>query len=799
MKIFYIFFLLLRITLFISQAQNNVCRLDGLILDSLSGQPLPYAKILLVSDLNKFSTTSNENGIYNLNNIPNNSYHLSVHYIGYHTKKIPIMVQSHEAKISIPTIFLNLENVNLDQVTVKAIRPFIEQSFDKIILNISESVMTNSGTILDVLRRSPTVQVNENDGTVSLKGKKVLILIDNKPTQLTGENLESFLLSIPSINIDRIELISNPSSKYEASGLSIINIHTLKMKTMGSNASLNIGSTFGKKNSYNGSSLFNYKKNKVSISSSYSHQYSNQYVIVNSLRLTSVNQSLMDSEYYQRIRRLQYCKISSDYNLTDKNTIGVLFQGNFNKRYSQNTSQTIAKSNSSQIDSTIIVNTDSKVAFSNWSANINFRHNFNTKSYLTLDGDFSLYDANWNELFLQHFFKNNSIIEYKPSSSIRFPWGQKNYIQSIKSDYTLPLKSGIIESGIQIRTTKMDMNFKFMERNNGLWMENIENSFFYNYIENVQASYVNYSSKKESLSYQIGLRYEFSKINVGNFELNSKYQKIYNNIFPSLSFYYSYNKKNILSLSFTKRITCPTYNQLNERPTYFNPYRQTVGNKYLHPTLTSSLEAGININNSTILTLGYTLNKNDITLVPFILDKITQYKYFNFNKSEIFSIDISLNKNILPWWNTNSGVQYFYIKNNFNNIEELSNRQGKSMYIRSTNYFNLKNGLKLEISGFYYPPQESGAFKVLDLKKVDVGVQKSILKSKGDLRLSVTDVFNSLTTRYLFYTNKVQGDEEIKTETRFLKITLLYRFGNLNVKLKERKSGIERESNRIDK
>lgn len=400
---------------------------------------------------------------------------------------------------------------------------------------------------------------------------------------------------------------------------------------------------------------------------------------------------------------------------------------------------------------------------------------------------------------MQHFFKNNSIIEYKPSSSIRFPWGQKNYIQSIKSDYTLPLKSGIIESGIQIRTTKMDMNFKFMERNNGLWMENIENSFFYNYIENVQASYVNYSSKKESLNYQIGLRYEFSKINVSIFELNSKYQEIYNNIFPSLSFHYSYNKKNILSLSFTKRITRPTYNQLNERPTYFNPYRQTVGNKYLHPTLTSSLEAGININNSTILTLGYTLNKNDITLVPFILDKITQYKYFNFNKSEIFSIDISLNKNILPWWNTNSGVQYFYIKNNFNNIEELSNRQGKSMYIRSTNYFNLKNGLKLEISGFYYPPQESGAFKVLDLKKVDVGVQKSILKSKGDLRLSVTDVFNSLTTRYLFYTNKVQGDEEIKTETRFLKITLLYRFGNLNVKLKERKSGIERESNRIDK
>lgn len=770
-----------------------------MVFNSLSNQPLPHATVQLTTANEKLYTTADINGKYIFKKLSQGDYEITGNYVGYRSKKIRIALGETD-EITVPTIALSLENINLKEVTVKATRPFIEQSMDKIVLNVAESIMANSGSSLDVLRRSPSVQVNENDGSISLKGKKVMIFVDGKLTQLTGENLEGFLSAMPSNSIDRIELISNPSAKYEAAGMSIINIRTLKMKSMGTNGTWGLGANIGKFLGYNGNILLNYRKNKITFIGNYSCQFIQHYVKINSFRTINNQLYFKDLEYYNRNRRLQYYKAGLDYELTPKTALGILFQGNDNGRSTLNTSQTLIRKISSSIDSTITIDTDSKAKLSNWNLNLSFKHQFSQKGRsISIDTDYGQYNTNWNDYFTQQFFRNSSTIEYKPANQIWFPWFQRNRIQSLKSDYVHPLKSGTLESGLQIRNTQMNMNFEFQEKIGGQWAKNTQNSFEYNYAENVQAAYVSYSAKKNKVNYQSGLRYEQTQINITNLDAKANNSQNYGNLFPSLGLQYIFDKKRTITFSYTKRITRPSYAQLNERPIYFNPYRQTIGNAYLKPTINSSIEIGLNVNENVLFTFGYQANKNDVTLVPTLVGSSTKYKYYNFNKSEIISFDIVVNKNIKSWWNTNTGFQYFYVCNNFKNIKELRSRAGSSFYFRSSNYFSLRNGIKIELIGFYYPPQENGAFRTLDLKKIDISVQKSIMQKKADLRLSISDVFNTLTTRYLFFTDTTSGDEEIKAESRFVKFSFLYRFGNLNLKFKDRKLGIDRESNRIEK
>lgn len=782
-------------------SQNSNKKLIGVVLDSLSNQPLPFATIQLTNTSLKLNTIADENGNYTFKKISEGNYEIMVSYVGYRSKRVIVSIGEAEETVA-PKLSLSLENINLKEVTVKALRPFIEQSMDKIVLNVAESIMANSGSSLDILRRSPSVQLNENDGSISLKGKKVMILVDGKLTQLTGESLEGFLSAMPSNSIDRIELVSNPSAKYEAAGMAVINIRTLKMKSMGLNGSWGLGTNIGKFLGYNGNILFNYRKNKITFIGNYSHQFIHQYVRINSFRTLSNQLYFDDFECYNRSRRLQFYKVGLDYDLTSKTTLGILFQGNENGRNTLNTAQTLVGKNNASIDSTITIDTESKAKLNNWNSNLSLRHQFAQKGRsISIDTDYGQYNTDWNDYFTQKFFKNSSNIEYKPTNQIWFPWFQKNQIRSLKSDYVHPFKSSILESGLQFRNTQMNMHFEVQEKIGSQWIKQLQNSFDYNYNynENVQAAYVSYGGKKNKLTYQTGLRYEQTQINLADIDDKSTNSQNYGNLFPSLGLQYVYSKKQTITISYTKRITRPSYSQLNERPIYFNPYRQTIGNAYLKPTINSSIEVGLNLNQNILFTLGYQDNKDDITLVPTLVGSSTQYKYYNFNKSETISFDIVVNKNIKPWWSTNTGFQYFHVSNNFQNIQELTSREGNSFYFRSSNYFTLHNGIKIEIIGFYYPPQESGAFKILNIKKLDIGLQKPIMKKKADLRLTITDVFNTYTARYLFFTNTTYGDEEIKTESRFVKFSFLYRFGNLNLKFKDKKSGIDRESSRIEK
>lgn len=790
------------VCLFIIQfgfAQSVSTKMTGVIIDSLSKQPLPYASVAVENGNSRQNTSSNIDGTYFFKKILPGNYKIIISYTGYKPKSIAITVPDNNETVIVPSIKLSLENFTLAEISVKAMKPFIQQEIDKIVLNISESIMANSGSSLDVLKRSPSVQVNENDGTMTLRGKKVMIYIDGKLSQLSAESLEGFLSSMPSNSIDKIELISNPSVKYEASGMAVINIRTLKMKNLGTTGIFNVGVNWGKYISGNSGLLLNYRNNKLSFIGSYSSTLNQNYTKVFSYRALGENKYFGDEEYYKRRRQLQFYKAILDYDLTKKTTVGFIFQGDNNQRSGFMNAKTSIGKSPIIIDSLITVDSKSNTVLTNWNINFNTKHQIKANQTISLDVDYASFKSSWGDIFNQKFLSQPLATTYKPDSEIWLPWNQKTTVKSIKSDYTFPAKIGNWEMGIQIRSTKMDMDFTYQEKKDNSWIQNNQKSFNYDYAENVNAAYINFNGKKDKLIYQAGLRAEQTNILINNLDTQLNNKQNYQNLFPNVALQYAISKNQKLSVSYTQRITRPSYNQLNERPSYFNPYRQTYGNAYLKPILTNSFETRLNINQSWLITLGYQLNKNDISLIPTVVENATRYKSYNFKYAELYSFDIVYNANLKSWWNTNTGFQYFYNNNNFQNLPEVSDIRKSSFYFRSNNYFSLKNGLKLELTGYYYPPQMFGIFDNFSIKKIDFGIQKSILNKKGDLRLNITDAFNLYTLRYLFKTNTINGDENIKTETRFIKLSFIYKFGNTNVKTKERKLGIERETNRIDK
>jgi len=230
-------------------------RLTGNIVDSLSKQPLPYTTVQLSGAYRQQTTATDFNGNYTFKKLDTGTYQLNITYLGYQNKTTQITI--NEGDTTAPTIALSLTYINLKEVKVKASKPLFVNESGKIIVNVAESVMANAGTVIDVLRYAPSLQINEN--SLSLRGKEAIVLIDGRQTNVSGESLEAILNALPSQSIEKIELISNPGAKYDATGKAVINIRTLKMKNLGTTGNWTAGVGMGRLPRYNGGLLLNYK------------------------------------------------------------------------------------------------------------------------------------------------------------------------------------------------------------------------------------------------------------------------------------------------------------------------------------------------------------------------------------------------------------------------------------------------------------------------------------------------------------------------------------------------------------
>lgn len=789
------------VTIFIYHSaisQNSNKKLIGIVLDSLSNQPLPYATIQLGNISLKLTTITDGNGKYTFRKLAKGDYEITVSYVGYRSKKALVNIGKDE-ETTATKLSLSLENINLKEVKIRASKPLFTEESGKTIINVAESVMANAGTIVDVLKYAPSLIINEN--SISIRGKEVIILIDGRQTNVSGESLEGILNSMPSNSIEKIELISNPGAKYDATGKAVINIRTLKMKNLGTTGNWTAGSGTGQLPRYNGGLLLNYKTPKLSLMANYTYQFTQQYINLEATRTlkNTLGTSFLDTDFDNRKRTIQFLKLGLDYSLTSRTTVGVLFQADQNTR-GRDANGATEISNQGRLDSVITLRTQGKALYQNLNGNLFFKHNFKQKGReLSLDADYGYYHTDFQEAINNQFFNAGRLINYRSTLEVNIPWTQPIQIQSLRGTYTHPTKKGSIESGFQLRHTDVTTDFSYQQQTGGEWTTDPQKSFVYDYTETVNAAYVNYSAKVKKLDYQLGLRLEDSHAQGQTQKNPQANQQDYLQLFPSASFQYTPSDTNQFSVSYSRKITRPNYTALNDQITYWNPYRLTIGNPALKPAIITNVELSYLYKQTWSLVFLYTSKRNDYTTVIFPKNNVNIFQIQNMNLEQLLGIDISYRKLIIKAWKTTSGLMLFQVRSHLGNIEGLNFRVGNSLYAYSNNFFTFKNGWRVDLTGIYVGPQALGIYIISPQIQVNLSVQKSLFNKMGELRLSLSDIFNTLYVGQDYKTISQDGFNCRKPETRFLQLTFNYKFGNNNVKIKERKLGIDRESSRIDK
>lgn len=791
-KIFYTFLIFL-ITANIVNGQKNIYRINGMVKDSDSNEKLPYANISIFDTLNYnvSNTQTNLNGEYKILDLKSGKYSLISKYVGYKADTLRFEIKENALELELPIIKLKLEAANLKEVTVKAKKPYIVQERDKIALNVSESVMANSGNVIDLLRNAPMIRL-DNKGNITLNGKNAVIYVDGKMANAKGESLEVILMSMPSQSIEIIELISNPGSKYEASGTAVVNIRTIKSKNIGMNGSINSGIGQGENSRANTGFSIYYRNKKLNIFSSLNYQNIGRYYRTTNLR--EIKPAINFDDYEDDLRRnhlLNY-RLGLDYELSKKTTFGILLNGDNNSR--SRTVEAYTKfGNTAKTDSLQEISSFGIANFGNSNINLNLKHKFNKNLELVNDIDFGTFFVDWQEDIENTFIKNDNIIN---QLTLRTPWIQNVNVASMKSDLKYVIaKYGTVEAGGQIRQTNTVIDFVFEEKANNVWKQKSNFNSNYNYDENVAAFYLTFASNQsKKFNYQTGIRGENTQAQGKERLTNEIVNQNYFNFFPSASMQYNPSDTNQFSLSYTKRINRPQYGQLNSRYIFKSLYFFSQGNVDLKPSYSNSFEFTYTYTPLLTINLGYTFIKNNIAIFPKIIENTTIYQARNFDNSETFSLNLTFNKQINKWFYTNTSIKGLFVNNKINGDEE---NNGYSAYFFSQNYFNVFKSSKVDITAYYQPMIPSGILVVRPWKTVDIGISKSIFQKKIDARLWLSDVFNSNIQRYSINNELLNLYETFKIESRVIQLSLNYKFGNKNIKFKDRKTGLEQESKRI--
>ena len=748
---------------------------------------------------------ANTEGVYTLENINAGNYLIMAHIIGY--EKIyskAIQISAENLKVNVPLLQLVPLAKKLDGVVVTARKNFIEQKIDKTVLNMDASITNTGNTILEVLEKAPGVSVNK-DGVISLKGKQgVTVMIDGKPTPMSNADLTNYLSGIPSSNLDKIELMTNPSSKYDASGNSgIINIITKKNKRAGFNGSLALAygrSDLGKTNN---SLNLNYRKNKINIFTNLSANYRKQSQTLNINRIYSYPdksvKAIFDQETTQDRDRQNYNgKIGMDYFVSKNTTLGMVVSGSTSPSKTFGESTTFLKNNSKITDSIVAALRKEDNNWKDMAVNFNLRHTIDsTGREITADLDYGNYKSFQDQYLLNSVFSPAYELKYDETLLGLLPSNINVY--SAKVDYTHPLKKDLkLESGLKFShvDTKNASNY-FNVINQTKEVDDRRTSSF-DYAENISAAYINMSQSIKKWGFQLGLRAENTSYNgkqYGNrLQADSSFKNSYINIFPTGYVSYKANDKNNFGFSAGRRIQRPDYSDLNPFLSFIDKYTYDEGNPYLKPMYSNVFELTHSYNQFLNTTLNYTQTKDLFNQVfrqnnqpNDSISTITGTG--NFGKANSVSLSSNAQIKITKWFSSMLYAEGNYQELNGNFNGDAVNIKKYIFTVNVNNQFTFKKDWSAELSGFYRTPSNEGQLHLNALSQVDLAVKKDFLKKKASLKLSVRDVFGPMkATGYINFNNTLANFTQ-QRDSRVVTLGFNYRFGKPIKGLKNRKSG----------
>ncbi len=802
--------------------QNRSGKISGVITDD-NAQPVESATASLQrakdSSLVKVAV-SDTYGLFEFESIPEGEYFVIITAVGFAKVSSKRFAVSGAAVYKIPSFQLKRSEAKaLGEVTVTGKRPLIENKIDRMVVNV-EAAPTNAGaSALEVLEKSPGVTVS-NEGDISLKGKQgVRILLDGKPTYLSAADLANVLKNLPASALDQIEIMTNPPARYEASGNSgIINIKTKKSLNEGLNGSITLGGTvsfFKRDNEWlfplktTSSININYRKGKWNLFGNYNYNYREGN---GSLDLTrrffekdgSLNSTSFTHTNFNFRNNNYTLKLGADYYADKKNVFGVVVNGfGFFGRPTPTSNQVISRPDGST-ESVLASNNINKNDFYNYSANVNYKHSFDSAGReLTVDLDYMGYtNSSENTLYTSIYDGNGSNLG---NLALYGDIPGVINIVSVKSDYVHPLTNNLrFDAGVKLSYVKNDNEVDYQRNDNGTWKpDNRSNHFIYR--ENINAGYVSLNKKWKKWSAQVGLRIE-NTIAKGNQVTNdSNFTRNYTNLFPTGYVNYEVNKNHAFTLSYGRRIERPNYQDLNPFIWFLDSLQYRQGNPYLMPQYANNFELRHTLNGKFTTTFNYTITDDVISqLLKQNTEKRITYLTTD-NVARLKNIGVAINAPFSPvkGWSVNLFVNVFNNRyegvyyNSYTGNNDPIDISYTSASVNVSNNFSFKKGWSAELSGWYRGKTIEQLTIADPMYFMNLGGQKIIMKGKGTVRLNIRDPFHW----QVYQGRTLYSDIDVKIfnrwDNRNVTATFSYRFGKSSIaQARRRTSGVTDEQNR---
>ena len=792
----------------VGQSSNN-----GMVTGSVfveNQQPADFATIALMRMSDTFlskTTLPDKDGGFQLENIAPEKYFILISYIGYDTYRsgeINISPEMNQFKLG--DIILNASTQTLSVVEVTAKVPLIERKLDRIIINVENSISSAGSHVLNLLERSPGVVVNEESG-IRLRGKQgVIIMIDGKPSPLAGTDLMQYLKSVPASSIEKIELITNPSSKYDAAGnAGIINIKFKKDIRQGLNGTLSLNQGQGKYYKPSATSNLNYRNKKWNLFGNYSisapKNFTRFFINRKFLNPDGTLESVFDQQsFIPQPLNSQNLKFGADYYLNKKTIVGVMVNGNLlNHSRNGNTASRITDPLGQLAYTTETNNHFSGKNFNAFS-NINLKHNFDsTGRELTVDIDFGGYTSRALQDFTNQYYNALGL----PASNDLLNTNQKGNIEvvSAKADYLQPINDkSKLETGIKssLVTTNSDIKF-FNIFNHAATLDQTRSNHFI-YRENINAAYINFSQEYASFDFQVGIRMEHTHTHGNQQTTGESFTRDYAQLFPTLFFNQKLNKDHTLSFSYSRRIDRPTYRQLNPFRIFVDPYTYVVGDPSLRSVSSQVFELNHTFKNKYITNLSYTKSHATITDI-FSQDDQTKISYqipANLQDFENYNFGLSIPLQYKKFYTANMAASVYYNVYNSPLQGGQLNNDYTAFDLNFSNSFVLgKKGWSAELNSFYQSKNAWGLFIIKDLAQVTAGLAKTTHNRKSTFKLSVSDLFTTNHIAVIVQYQNMDFFTDRTWDSRVATLSWTHRFGKTTIqRARQRSTGVEEEKRR---
>ncbi len=776
----------------------------GELLDEQADQPLMYASVVLYRERDSVMVTgaiSDEDGRFIIEEVPPGQYYVKVQFVGYPTQKYNgIRITPREPVYDAGLIKISPTAEYLSEVVIESTREMMEVGLDRRVINVGQELTAAGGTALELMQNIPSVSV-DFEGNVSLRGSQnVTILVDGKPSTLTGLDNETVLEQIPSEMIERIEVITNPSVRYDPDGTAgIINIVTKKEERPGYNGMINLSA--GTNNRYSGSVNFNYRPSEnINFFGNASGRFFNMegwgksnrtsWFPGSDLENETITSHLDQDMEFDRSMNTYNLQLGFDYTFNDKNNI------TFSTRYStwernndayqdyMFTNSRLPRYSSDYIDYIEDISSGSVMMRGGFDYSLRYQREFDEEYRdLTLDLRYSdshfdreesldrrFYDHSYNELGLPELLEET------------FNDGD-HYNFMFEADYVHPFnETSKFEAGFQTIFRGSDNKFSFYQFDHDVGELVLDPNRTDHFIMDEQrySAYGIYSTALGNYNVQAGLRLEHAVLEGDQVVIDDgDFRNEYFSYFPSAHVRRSFENNQNVQLSYSKRISRPRRWALNPFTRYSDPYNLSTGNPKILPEYIHSFE------------LGYTKFWENTTLNPSVFYRytdqmISRYRtmddegvtittWENIGHAINYGAELIASQTITDWWRVNGNFSYFHRIVDGGTVQDEYTADSYSWTARITNNFRFGNKLSAQLSGNYRSPVVMLQGELKEMYSADMGLRYNVLDNKGSITLRVSDIFNTSQFNMFTMGDNFEMTSERKRRSRMIFLGFTYR------------------------